>query len=88
MSFTHLYLMQGERIEAWFVSQARREYFDVESICQQIHKKNLPSGEMNSLLNIFFTSEAIKIAVSFSKLQCLYAMLLMWDNSKHGLSVA
>ena len=31
MSFIHLYLMQGEKIEAWFVSQARREYFDVES---------------------------------------------------------
>ena len=29
--FTHLYLMQGERIEAWFVSQACREYFGVES---------------------------------------------------------
>ena len=31
MLFTHLYLMQGEKIEAWFVSQARREYFGVES---------------------------------------------------------
>ena len=33
----------------------------------------------------FFTSEAIKIAVRFSKFQCLYVMLLLWDNSKHGL---
>ena len=31
MLFTYLYLMQGERIEAWFVSQAHREYFGVES---------------------------------------------------------
>ena len=29
--FTHLYLMQGEKIEAWFVSPASREYFGVES---------------------------------------------------------
>ena len=28
---TYLYLMQGEKIEAWFVSQASREYFGVES---------------------------------------------------------
>ena len=31
MMFTHLYLIQGEKVEAWFVSQARREYFGAES---------------------------------------------------------
>ena len=32
MLFTHLYLIQGGKIEAWFVSQARSiEYFGVES---------------------------------------------------------
>ena len=31
MLFAHLYLMQGEKIEAWFVSPASREYFGVES---------------------------------------------------------
>ena len=30
MLFIHLYLMQGQKIEAWFVSQASREYFDVQ----------------------------------------------------------
>ena len=29
--FTNLYLMQGEKIEAWFVSQSSRKYFGVES---------------------------------------------------------
>ena len=29
--FTHFYLMQGEKIEAWFVSQANRKYFGVET---------------------------------------------------------
>ena len=43
--FTHFNLMQGEKIEAWFVSQPRRECFGVEfslSICQQIPKKIYP----------------------------------------------
>ena len=31
MLFSHLYFMQGEQIEAWFVSLARREYFGDES---------------------------------------------------------
>ena len=31
MLFTHLYLMQGEEIEAWFVSPGSRECFGVES---------------------------------------------------------
>ena len=29
--FTHLCLMQGEKIEAWFISPSSREYFGVES---------------------------------------------------------
>ena len=31
MLFTHLYLMLGEKIEAWLLSPASREYFGVES---------------------------------------------------------
>ena len=31
MLFTHFYFMQGEKIQAWFVSSANREYFGVES---------------------------------------------------------
>ena len=31
MLFTHLYFMLGEKIEAWFLSPASREYFGVES---------------------------------------------------------
>ena len=30
MLFTHLYLMEGENIVAWSVSQASKEYFGVE----------------------------------------------------------
>ena len=42
MLFTHLYLMQEEKIEAWFLFPASREYFGVEKffVCQQIHKKS------------------------------------------------
>ena len=29
MLFTHLYLMLGKKIEAWFLSPATREYFGV-----------------------------------------------------------
>ena len=50
MLFTHLYLMQGEKIEAWFVCQARRQYFGKESTAYQLPKnsqKNLPTGKMN-----------------------------------------
>ena len=28
--FTHLYLIQGEKIEGWFVSASSRDYFGVE----------------------------------------------------------
>ena len=31
MLFAHLYLKQGEKIEAWFLSPASREYLGVES---------------------------------------------------------
>ena len=31
MLFTHLHLIQGKKIEVWFVSPANREYFGVES---------------------------------------------------------
>ena len=31
MLFPHLYVMQGEKIDAWFVSEVRRQYFGVES---------------------------------------------------------
>ena len=40
------------------------------------------------MLVLFFISDAIKLAVSFSKFQGLYAMLLLWYNLKHGFSVA
>ena len=42
--------MQGEKIEAWFVSQANREYVGVEStafLSDNKLTKNLPTGEMN-----------------------------------------
>ena len=42
--------MQGEKIEAWFVFQARRQYFRKESTAYQLPKnsqKNLPTGKMN-----------------------------------------
>ena len=45
MLFTHLYLMQGDKIEVWFVSQARREYFGVESTAY-LPTKNLPTGKV------------------------------------------
>ena len=50
MLFTHLYLLQGEKIEAWFVSQARREQFGAEStayLSANKFTKNVPTGKMN-----------------------------------------
>ena len=50
MLFTHLYAMQGEKLETWFVSEACREYFGVEStVCLSANKftKKLPTGKMN-----------------------------------------
>ena len=65
--------MQGEKTEAWFVSPAGRKYFAVESTTFLYAKKftkNLPTGKVNCLI-CFFIGEAIKIAVSFSKFQCI-----------------
>ena len=42
--------MQGEKIEAWFVSSASREYFGVESttfLSANKFTKNLPACKMN-----------------------------------------
>ena len=51
MLFTHLYLTQGEKIEARFVSQVRREYFGVESTAylsaNKLLKNSTHSGKMN-----------------------------------------
>ena len=83
--------MQGEKIEAWFVSPSSREYFGVESTA--FLSANKFSNKIYPLVRwtakyVFFLSEAMKIAVSFSKFQCLYAMLLLWGKSKHGFSAA
>ena len=46
MLFTHLYLMQEEKIEAWLVSSASREYFGAESttfLSTNKFTKNLPN---------------------------------------------
>ena len=54
MLFTHLYLMQGEKIEAWFVSPASREYFGVEStafLSASKFTKKLPTGNMKKSVN-------------------------------------
>ena len=84
--------MYGEKIEAWFISQTRREYFVVKSTAflsaNKFTKKSTHFKDELTAKYVFFISEAIKIVVSFSKFQCLYAMLLLWDNSKHGFSVA
>ena len=92
MLFTHLYFMLREKIEAWLLSPASREYFGVESTVSLLASKfsNLSSAHWYirwTAKYVFFISEAIKIAVSFSKFQCLYVMLFLWDNLKHGFSV-
>ena len=72
--------MQGEKIEAWFASLSTSEYFGVESKAfRSANKftKNLSTGMMNFYIYVFSISEATKIAVSFSKSQCLYAMFLL-----------
>ena len=90
MLFTHLYLGQGEKVKAWFLSPTSRDYFGYESTAflsaSKLTKKIYPLVRWTAK-SIFCISEAIKIAVSFSNFQCLYAMFL-WDNSKHGFSVA
>ena len=81
MLSTHLYLMQGEKIETWFVSQARRKYFGVESTAylpaNKFTQKSTHWQDELTAKYVFFTSEAIKIPFSFSKFQCLDAMLLL-----------
>ena len=70
--------MQEEKIEAWFISPACREYFVVESttiLYANKFTKNLLTGKMDTAKYVFFIGEAIKIAVSFSKFQCLCAVL-------------
>ena len=52
MLFTYLYIMQGEKIETWFVLQASREYFGVESTAflsanKFTKKSTLLTGKMN-----------------------------------------
>ena len=79
MLFTHLYLMVREKIEAWFLSLASSEHFGFESTvflsASKFSKKIYPLLK-DELLNIyFFISEAMKMAVSFSKFQCLAASL-------------
>ena len=58
------------------------------SVCQQILKKTTHCLVRWTAKYVFFVGEAIKKAVSFSKFMCLYAMLLLWDNLKHGFLVA
>ena len=64
--------MLGEKIEAWFLSPASREYFCVESTAflstSKFSKKICPLHKRSTAKYVFFfISEAIKIAVSFSK---------------------
>ena len=90
MLLTHLYFMQGEKIEAWFVSPSNKEYFGVESttFCLSTNSQKIyPLVRWTANYVFFFTGEAMKIAVSFSKFQCLCAMLLLWDNTKHGFQL-
>ena len=72
--------MLGEKIEAWLLSPASGEYFGVESTvfllsASKFSKKIYPLYIRSTAKYVFFISEAMKIAVSFSKFQCLYAML-------------
>ena len=71
--------MQGEKIEAWFVSPASREYFGVEStiFCLTTNSQKIYPLVRRTANYAFFIGEAIKIAVSFSKFQILCAMLLL-----------
>ena len=69
MLFTHLYLMLGEKIEAWFLSPASREYFGVESTAfvsaSKFSKRIYPLVRWTAKY-VFFINEAMKIAVTFS----------------------
>ena len=89
--------MQAEKLEDWFVSSSSREYFSVQPTASPSANKltkNLSTGIPVDLTvrwiakYVFSISEALKMAVSFSTSQCIYAMLLLWGNSKHGFTVA
>ena len=84
--------MHGVKIETWFVCQASREHFGVESTAflsaNKFTKKYTHFLDELTAKYVFFVNEAKEIAVSFSKFQCLYAMLLLWGKSKHGFSAA
>ena len=75
--------MQGEKIEAWFLSPASKEYFSVESTgflsVSKCTKKVYPLVKETAEYSFcfFFISEAIEIAVSSSKFQCLYSIILL-----------
>ena len=64
-------------METWFLSPASREYFGVESkaflFVSKFSKKIYPLLRWTAKY-VFFISEAMKIAASFSKFQCLHAM--------------
>ena len=73
--------MHGEKLKAWFVSPSSREYFGVKSTAflsaNKFTKKSTDWSDELTAKYVFFISEAIKITVSFSKLMCLYVMLLL-----------
>ena len=73
--------MYGEKIEAWFISQASREYFGVESTAflsaYKFTKKSTHFKDELTAKYVFFISEAMKIVVIFSKFLYLYAILLL-----------
>ena len=73
--------MLGEKIEAWFLSPASREYFGVESTAflsaNKFTKKSTHWQDELIDIKLFFMSEAIKMTIRFSKFQCLHAMLLL-----------
>ena len=75
--------MQGEEIEAWFVSPGSRECFGVESTAflsaNKFTKKIYPLVRWTAKF-IFVISNATKIALGFSKCKCLYDMLFLSDN--------
>ena len=54
---THFYLMQGQKIEGWFVSPSSREHFGVEStafLAANKFTKNLSTGipvDLTSMIN-------------------------------------
>ena len=77
MLFTHVYLMHGIKNRS-LVSISRKHrifwcWIHNFSVCQQIHKKIYARVRWIAKYVFFFIVDAIKIAVSFSKIQCLCA---------------